>query len=251
MRACALLLPLLGCGHRLAGAPSPVTWDILTLTAVGDSHTEEELVLQTKAIGPDAIEVQTLRTRGLWTDPDGVTGWFDSEAPTQDAPWPQVLGHAVASVPTRVQLDSARRPVALVDAEQWSSAARRALEDTDLPEEGRAAGLGLIDPAGFVLELRRYLPGAPTDQWSRTERIVGFMVERSERCERPARNHWVCAGEIGDTGDARGALVGLSTWTNVHLDRAGITHLETGWSATLVDASGDRPAAGRRLVVRR
>ncbi|MEZ4237769.1 MAG: hypothetical protein R3F59_16805 [Myxococcota bacterium] len=253
------LLVVAGCArgglHSPALPRAPQRWEVDVLSAVGPRTLEAHYALCTERTGRDRWRFRTLRTRGEWLDHSG-RATYDSDAPQPADPWPLTLQHAVSAVPADVVVEEGR-PVSLVDADAWRSAAHAAIYAAPVPAEALVVGDQLVDPEGLVDDLARTFPGVPAEAgaWERRERLGGVEAVVREDCA-PADDGWACTGAAEAAPGAEAKLFEVATSAAVAVDRQGLASLTSRYTGTLVTLApgghgvADQPISGIRSVRR-
>jgi hypothetical protein len=238
----------------------PSTYRVGVAAASGDRTVTSIYTLRVVPRRDDVWAFTTTDAEGSWEEGAAAITW-DSDQPQGSDPWPITLQHAISSIPAPIQMGPRGAPERLVDPETWRSAARQALEDTDLPPAAVASGASLVDPEGVVRDLRRNFPGLPPEEgpWIRDETIAGVSARRVEACRRErsrGRTTWTCQGRVEGPTEGAARLVDATSSTTLVVDRRGLSSLEYSYDGTLVvlapdgQQALDRAVAGRRKVVR-
>lgn len=254
-------LTVLGCRPPVAVVPSSahLSYEVAVVLVSGDRTVTSVYELQVEAAGDGVLVFSTLDTEGTWEEP-GQALYFDSRAPKASDPWPLTVQHAIASVPAAVELGEGGSPLRLVDADGWAEAGRSAVTALGLPGQAMTTAEALLDPDGYLRDLRRNFPGTPPDEgtWQRAERIVGVDSLRSESCisvRVGPSTTWQCEGRIDGEIEGRAKLHDTTSATTIVADRHGVERMESHFEGFVVLPTADgraitRGVGGRRLVQR-
>lgn len=264
MRPLAFLF-LVACGPSrtptaLPDGDGPVVFRVGVAAASGDRTVTSVYTLRVVPKGDGVFSFTTTDAEGSWEQGDASLDW-SSGSPSGHDPWPVTIQHAIASVPALVHLNAAGMPTGLRDQVAWRERAAASVEAAGLPVEARASASAMLDPEGFLRDLRRNFPGSPglDGTWTREELIAGLPAQRTEVCTQATQRAeltWDCVGRVDGPTDGSARLVDTTSTTRLVLDRRGVVEMTSAYEGTMVvlapdgRAALDRPIVGRRKVVR-
>jgi hypothetical protein len=259
------LLFVLACGpHRVAtalpDATAPTVYRVGVAAASGTRTVTSIYTLRVVPRGDGVYAFTTVDAEGTWEEGQASLAW-DSRTPSGRDPWPVTIQHAIATVPAQVRLGDDGMPIALSDEQTWRSAASASVAAAGLPDEAQASAAAMLDADGYLRDLRRDFPGAPSPNgtWAREELLAGLPAQRVETCSRSARAGTVtydCSGRVEGPTDGNARLVDTTSSTRLVVDRRGVVEMSSSYEGTMVvlapdgRAALDRAIVGQRKVVR-